>query len=118
MGKDGAAETAREPQEEIRKFAEQLRQKVYTRGYPEWGTLFSAIEELGVQIGDAVCREFVEQAVREQSEATEDGCSNCEPTILAKLTPCRRSGKDGKNRQPASGTTPPPSNPAKRVPRP
>jgi len=57
MGKDVAAEKAREFEEEIRKFAEHLRQKVYARGYPEWGTLFSVIEELGVQIGDAVCRE-------------------------------------------------------------
>jgi len=74
MGKDVAAEKSREFQEEIRKFAEHLRQKVYARGYPEWGTLFSVIEELGVQIGDAVCREFVEQAVREQGEAAEDCC--------------------------------------------
>jgi hypothetical protein len=36
---------------------------LYAQGHPHWGTLFSEIEELGVQIGDAVCREFVEQAV-------------------------------------------------------
>jgi hypothetical protein len=60
-----------------------LRRRVYAQGYPEWGTLFSEIEELGVQIGDAVCREFVEQAVSRQASAEggwagERRCPTCE----------------------------------------
>ena len=67
MGEEMAARKAQEVREEIRRFAEQLRRKVYAEGHPDWGTLFSEIEELGVQIGDAVCREFVEQAVGQQA---------------------------------------------------
>jgi hypothetical protein len=72
MGKEAVIRKAPEMREEIRRFAEQLRQKVYAeKAYPDWGTLFSEIEELGVQIGDAVCREFVGQAVSEQAHAPE-----------------------------------------------
>ena len=72
MGKETVARKAQEIREEIRRFAEQLRQKVYAeQGYPDWGTLFSEIEELGVQIGDAVCREFVGQVVSEQARVPE-----------------------------------------------
>jgi len=83
MGKELAARKAREVGAEIRQFAEQLRWKVYHgQGYPDWGTFFSEIEELGVQIGDAVCREFVQQAVREQAQADqqcgqEHRCPTC-----------------------------------------
>ena len=74
MGKEAVGGKAQEMREEIRRFAQELRQKVYAeKGYPDWGTLFSEIEELGVQIGDAVCREFVGQAVSEQASAPE-GC--------------------------------------------
>jgi hypothetical protein len=74
MGKETAPSKAQEVREEIRQFAEQLRRKVYTQGHPDWGTLFSEIEELGVQIGDAVCREFLRQAVSEQARADGEGC--------------------------------------------
>lgn len=83
MGKEMAARKADEVREEIRQFAEQLRRKVYAgRGHPDWGTFFSEIEELGVQIGDAVCREFVQQAVSEQARAGGPGseehqCPTC-----------------------------------------
>lgn len=70
MDKEVAVRKAQEVREEIRQFAERLRQKVYAgAGYPQWGTLFTDIEELGVQIGDAVCREFIQQAVGEQATA-------------------------------------------------
>jgi hypothetical protein len=82
MGKEAVARQAQEVGEEIQRFAEQLRRKVYARGYPDWGTLFSEIEELGVQIGDAVCREFVEQAVCQQAAGEEGGrehrCPTCD----------------------------------------
>ena len=47
MGKETTARKAQEVREEIRQFAEQLRRKVYAQGHPDWGTLFSEIEELG-----------------------------------------------------------------------
>ncbi len=84
MRKEVAARKAQAVREEIRQFAEQLRQKVYAgQGYPDWGTLFSEIEELGVQIGDAVCREFVQQAVSDQARgggpcAEEQRCPTCD----------------------------------------
>jgi len=89
MGKEMAPKKVREVQEkvrevqgEIREFAKRLRQKVYAQGYPDWGTLFSEIEQLGVQIGDAVCQEFVAQAVEEQAVAEaasgrEERCPSC-----------------------------------------
>jgi len=79
MGKEAAVQKVQEVQEEIRRFAEQLRRKVYAEGHPEWGTLFSEIEELGVQLGDAVCREFVQQSVEEQARADEPAAGEDAP---------------------------------------
>jgi hypothetical protein len=87
MGKELAAKKAQEVREEIRKFAEQLRKKVYAGpGHPDWGTLFSEIEELGVQIGDAVCREFVEQSVSQQAQQPREQEHRC-PTCDGPLEP-------------------------------
>lgn len=88
MGKETAARRAQEVREEVRRFVEQLRTKVYAQGHPDWGTLFSEIEELGVQIGDAVCREFVEQAVGQQAcEDRECGREHRCPTCDGPLEP-------------------------------
>lgn len=87
MGKEAAAGKAQEVREEIRRFAEQLRQKVYAAGYPEWGTLFSEIEEMGVQIGDAVCREFVQQSVGQQVDSKEACREHRCPTCDGPLEP-------------------------------
>lgn len=88
MGKEVAARKMQEVREEIRQFAEQLRRKVYAQGHPDWGTLFSEIEELGVQIGDAVCQEFVQQAVGEQARAeAESGREHRCPTCDGPLEP-------------------------------
>ncbi len=89
MGKEMAARKAQEVREEIREFAEQLRRKVYAQGHPDWGTLFSEIEELGVQIGDAVCREFVEQAVAQQAcvegeSGREHRCPTCDGPLVSR----------------------------------
>jgi hypothetical protein len=84
MGKEVAAEKAREVGVEIRQFVAQLRQKVYGgQACPDWGTLFSEIEELGVQIGDAVCREFAQQSVSQQAQIRvecdqEHQCPTCD----------------------------------------
>ncbi|MCL6508424.1 MAG: hypothetical protein K6T59_15530 [Bryobacteraceae bacterium] len=87
MGKEMAAQKAQELKAEIRQFVGQLRQKVYPEGHPEWGTLFSDIEELGVQIGDAVAREFTEQSVAGQAEAAaerEHRCPSCGGPVEAR----------------------------------
>jgi hypothetical protein len=88
MGKEMGARKAQEVREEIRQFAEQLRRRVYAQGHPDWGTLFSEIEEVGVQIGDAVCREFVQQGVSQQACA-DGGCGreNRCPTCDGPLEP-------------------------------
>jgi hypothetical protein len=73
--KQQAARKAQEVREEVRQFVERLRRRVYgDQAYPDWGTLFSEIEELGVQIGDSVCREFVQQAVSEQADSSGQRC--------------------------------------------
>jgi hypothetical protein len=88
MGKETAARKAQEEREEIRQFAEQLRPKVYAKGHADWGTLVSEIEELGVQIGDAVRREFVQQAVGQQAcVEAESGREHRRPTCDGPLGP-------------------------------
>lgn len=84
-----AARKAQEVRGRIQQFAEQLRNEVYgARGYPDWGTLFSEIEELGVEIGDAVCREFIQQSVTEQAEDQQSGGQHeCCPTCGRTLEP-------------------------------
>jgi hypothetical protein len=73
--KQRAARKAQEVREEVRQFVERLRRRVYgEHACPDWGTLFSEIEELGVQIGDSVCREFVQQAVSGQAGAGGQRC--------------------------------------------
>ena len=49
---------------------------------PAWGTLFSEIEELGVQVGDAVCRAFIQQSVSQQADdepscCQQESCPTC-----------------------------------------
>ena len=86
MSKEVAARKIQEVREDIREFAEQLRRNVYAQGSPDWGTLFSEIEEMGVQIGDAVCREFVGQAVSQQACGAEQcgrehRCPTCDSLL-------------------------------------
>jgi hypothetical protein len=87
MGKEPATKKAQGVNEEIRQFAVKLREKVYGgQVCPDWGTLFTEIEELGVQIGDAVCREFVQQSVSQQAQTGEQGgqehrCPTCDSPV-------------------------------------
>jgi hypothetical protein len=64
----------------IQGVAKNLARDVYgPQGFPEH-TKFEVIEELGVRIGDAITREFVQQAVAEQAqqlEAQEHACPTC-----------------------------------------
>jgi len=87
--KQASAVKAAGLRDEIHQFAKQIREKVYgAKGHPEWGTLFSEIEELGVQVGDAVCREFVQQGAAEQAAKAEEHCpdQSC-PTCKGPLEP-------------------------------
>ena len=80
MDKEVAVRKSQEVGERVRQFVAELRREVYgEKGFPDWGTLFSQIEELGVQIGDQVCREFVRQSVSKQAEQTpsEEHCPKC-----------------------------------------
>lgn len=80
MDKKEAARKAAEVQDRVARFAQELLTEVYGEtGAPEWGTLFSTIEELGVQVGDAVCREVVRLSVAQQAaQPTEEPvCPTC-----------------------------------------
>lgn len=71
MGKETSARKAQTVSEEIRQFAEQWRQKVYAgQGYPDWGTLFAEIEELGMQIGEEPEEERTAEPLSEEDRAS------------------------------------------------
>jgi ribosomal protein L33 len=53
--------------ERIKAFAAELRREVYgVSGAPQWGTRFTEIEEVGVEIGDAVACAMVSQSLQGQ----------------------------------------------------
>lgn len=64
----------------IQGVARNLGRDVYgPQGFPEH-TPFESIEELGVRIGDAITREFVQQAVAQQAQQLEPqdhACPTC-----------------------------------------
>jgi hypothetical protein len=74
--------------ERIRSVAAELRQEVYgTSGVPQWGTKFTEIEDVGVEIGDALACELIGQSVQGQASIAEGiGTQEC--------TVCGRSGKE------------------------
>ena len=56
----------------IKAIAQELRREVYgASGMPTWGTKFTEIEDLGVEIGDLLAREVIGQSVREQASSAE-----------------------------------------------
>lgn len=81
----------RQLHDRIKAVAEVLRREVYgSSGTPTWGTRFTEIEDLGVEIGDLLAREVIAQTVAslgdctrrhgESSSVGEDGvCGNAEP---------------------------------------
>ena len=75
-------------QERIRSVAAELRQEVYgTSGVPQWGTKFTEIEDVGVEIGDALACELIGQSLQGQASKAEGaGAQEC--------TVCGRSGKE------------------------
>lgn len=78
---------SRKLQERIKDFATGLRQEVYgASGVPQWGTKFTEIEDVGVEIGDAVACELIGQSVQGQASKAE-GLGGLECTV------CGRSGE-------------------------
>jgi len=82
---------SRKLQERIRSVAAELRQEVYgTSGVPQWGTKFTEIEDVGVEIGDALACELIGQSLQGQASKAEgvgeQECPEC--------TVCGRSGKE------------------------
>jgi hypothetical protein len=61
--------------------AKNFADRVYGPQGPEWGTQFVEIEELAVQIGQAVTRQMCDQALQRQATrpvpAEEQVCPNC-----------------------------------------
>ena len=55
--------------ERIKAFAAELRQEIYGRsGVPQWGTKFTEIEDVGVEIGDAVACALIGQSLQGQAD--------------------------------------------------
>jgi hypothetical protein len=56
----------------IKVIAEELRQEVYgASGAPTWGTKFTDIEDVGVEIGDLLAREVIGQSLEDQASSME-----------------------------------------------
>jgi ribosomal protein S27AE len=77
-----------ELQNVIHGVAKNFVEKVYGPHGPAWGTQFSDIEELAVQIGRSVSRQMVDQALRRQAAepvpAEDQVCPSCgKPVGLA-----------------------------------
>ncbi len=54
----------------IKAIAQELRQEVYgASGTPTWGTKFTEIEDLGVEIGDLLAREVIGQSLEDQGRS-------------------------------------------------
>lgn len=54
----------------IKAIAQELRQEVYgASGTPAWGTKFTEIEDLGVEIGDLLAREVIGQSLEDQGRS-------------------------------------------------
>ena len=67
----------------IKAIARELRQEVYgASGTPIWGTKFTEIEDVGVEIGDLLAREVVGQCLEDQAGSMK--------------APTTKTGSDGK----------------------
>lgn len=55
----------------IKVIAQELRREVYgVSRTPTWGTKFTEIEDLGVEIGDLLAREVIGQSLEDQASST------------------------------------------------
>ena len=54
----------------IKEIARELRQEAYgPSGTPVWGTKFTEIEDLGVEVGDLLAREVIGQSLEDQASS-------------------------------------------------
>ena len=61
----------------IQGVAKHFLQKVYGAEGMPWGTKFSALEELAVQIGQAVSRSMMDQALANQAQNVPEAAETC-----------------------------------------
>ncbi len=76
----------------IQGVAKHFVDRVYGPQGPEWGTQFSDLEELAVQIGQAVSRQLLDQALQQQAAQSvpdpDQVCPSCQqPTAAADPEP-------------------------------
>lgn len=65
-------------QERIRQVAAELRREMWgPKGYPQWGTRFTQIEDECCEVGDALTRELMGQGLDEQGQEIEEGPLEC-----------------------------------------
>jgi hypothetical protein len=71
----------------IQGVAKNFVERVYGPQGPEWGTQFSDLEELAVQIGQAVSRQLLDQALQQQAAAPvpaqDQVCPSCGQPVEA-----------------------------------
>lgn len=71
----------------IQGVAKNFVERVYGPQGPEWGTQFSDLEELAVQIGQAVSRQMLDQALQQQAAepvpTPDQVCPSCSQPVAA-----------------------------------
>jgi RNA polymerase-binding transcription factor DksA len=80
----------RQLHDRIKAVAAELRRELWgPKGYPEWGTKFTVMEEETADVGDALACELLSQGLRQQAEVeghTAGKCSGCgEPIPLEEI---------------------------------
>lgn len=64
--------------ERIKQVAADLRRELWgEKGFPEWGTKFTQIEDECCEVGDVLARELMGQGLDEQTEVIEEGPKEC-----------------------------------------
>lgn len=75
--KSDAAATVSDQQTLINGVAKYFIEKVYGPDGMPWGTRFADLEELAVQIGQAVSRSMMDQALTRQAKVVPSGAETC-----------------------------------------
>lgn len=69
--------TVHEQENLVQGVAKHFLQKVYGAEGMPWGTKFSELEELAVQIGQAVSRSMMDQALTNQAQTVPEAAETC-----------------------------------------
>src|SRR5271157_4809235 len=75
--KSDPAVTVQDHENLIQGVAKHFLQKVYGPDGMPWGTKFSELEELAIQIGQAVSRGMINQALANQAQAVPQAAETC-----------------------------------------